>query len=156
MNLNTDKPILLVEDSEDDVFLMRRAMKAAGVRNPLFVVGDGQDAVGYLKGDGPFSDRSAYPLPVLVLLDWKLPRRSGPEVLAWIRAHSTFDPILVVVLTSSAEEKDVLSAYARKANSYLVKPPTADELVALVKSFRSYWIDHNRFALIQRPPMAAA
>lgn len=156
MNLNADKPILLVEDNEDDVFLMRRAMKAAGVMNPLFVVGDGEDALSYLNGDGQFADRRTFPIPALVLLDWKLPRKSGDDVLAWIRGQAALDPVLVVVLTSSAEEKDVLSAYTRKANSYLVKPPSADELVALVKSFRSYWFDHNRFASLQGPPMAAA
>lgn len=156
MTTNADKPILLVEDNEDDVFLMRRALKDAGVRNPLFVVEDGQEAMDYLSGAGDFADRRTFPLPALVLLDWKLPRKSGHEVLAWIRSQSRLDPVLVVVLTSSSEEKDVLSAYTRKANSYLVKPPTADELVVLVKSFRSYWLEHNRFASIPREPMAAA
>lgn len=156
MNLNADKPILLVEDNEDDVFLMRRAMKAVGVKNPLLVVGDGQEAVNYLDGEGPYADRATFPMPALVLLDWKLPRKSGHDILAWIRGQTALDPVLVVVLTPSSEEKDVLSAYTRKANSYLVKPPSADELVTLVRSLRSYWFEHNRFASLPRPPMAAA
>jgi CheY-like chemotaxis protein len=152
--MNTTRSILLVEDNEDDVFLMRRAFQEAGLTNPLHVVEDGQRAIDYLAGEGPFSNRDEFPLPSLVLLDWKLPRRSGQEVLAWIRARAEFDPVLVVVLTSSSEERDVLSAYSRKANSYLVKPPTAEELLELLKSFRSYWIGHNRFARL-RPPAAA-
>lgn len=148
MTCNAHKPILLVEDNEDDVFLLRRAMKDAELNNPLFLVEDGQQAMDYLSGAQPFGDRREFPLPSLVLLDWKLPRRSGQEVLAWIRAQPAFDPMLVVVLTSSSEERDVLSAYTRKANSYLVKPPSVDELSALVRSIRAYWFEHNRFAAL--------
>lgn len=135
MTFNTAKSILLVEDDEDDVFPMLRALKAAGVQNPLFVVGDGVDAVSYLDGERRFADRSTFPMPSLVLLDWQLPRKSGRDVRAWIRGQSALDLVLVVVLTSSAEETDVLSAYTRKANLYLVKPPSADELLGYSQRF---------------------
>lgn len=144
-NSTTDRAILLVEDNEDDVFLMKRALKAAAVTNPLHVVDNGQMAIDYLAGTGEFADRTAHPLPALVFLDLKLPLVSGTEVLAWIRKQKEFEGLIVVVLTSSNEPADLNRCYQLGANSYVVKPPTAEQLLDLAKSFRWYWLKFNRF-----------
>jgi CheY-like chemotaxis protein len=142
--MTTGASILLVEDSEDDVFLMRRALKAAGITNPLHVVEDGQEAVDYLSGAGKFSDRAQTELPAVVFLDLKLPVLMGIEVLAWIRSQPSLANIVVVVLTSSNEPSDLKEAYRLGANSYIVKPPTADQLLELAQSFRWYWLEFNK------------
>jgi CheY-like chemotaxis protein len=143
--MTTEKLILLVEDNEDDVFLMERAVQGAGIRNRMVVVEDGQEAVNYLSGAGKYSDRTKFPLPAIVFLDLKLPFKSGLEVLAWIRAQPELQNLVVVVLTSSNEPSDVKRAYALGANSYLVKPPTPEQLVDMAKSFKWYWLEYNRF-----------
>jgi CheY-like chemotaxis protein len=138
--------ILLVEDSEDDIFLMRRALAQAHVTNPLHIVEDGEEAVDYLNGTGKFADRISYPLPTLIFLDLKLPLKSGHEVLSWIRGNSAFNSTVVVILTSSNEQHDISKSYALGANSYLVKPPTSEQLLDMAKSFKWYWLEYNRFA----------
>jgi CheY-like chemotaxis protein len=138
-------PILLVEDNEDDIYLMKRALNEAGVTNPLYTVEDGQEATDYLLGANQFADRSQYPLPSLIFLDLKLPLKSGHEVLAWIRSQPELESIVVVVLTSSDEPADISRAYKLGANSYLVKPPTVEQLLDLAKTFKWYWLHYNRF-----------
>ena len=146
-----NQALLLVEDNEHDVFLMKRALGQAEIRNPLFVVSDGQQAVDYLAGNGDFNDREMYPFPALVLLDLKLPFRSGHEVLAWIRNEAELNELVVVVLTSSDEPADVNQAYKLGANSYLVKPPSLGQLRDLAKSFKWYWLQYNHFADCEAP-----
>ena len=141
----TGRAILLVEDNEDDVFLMKRALKGARVSNLLYVVEDGQQAEDYLTGAGQYADREAYPLPAIVFLDLKLPYISGHDVLAWIRRQKGFDSLVVIVLTSSNEASDLSRCYALGANSYLVKPPTPDQLEDLAKAFKWYWLEYNHF-----------
>lgn len=137
--MTEDSAILVVEDNEDDVFLMRRALASAGVGNPVFIVDTGAKAVGYLSGAAPFNDRRAYPLPAIVFLDLKLPLLSGHEVLAWIRAQDHLEGLVVVVLTSSNEASDVRRCYSLGANSYVVKPLTAQQLIDLGKAFNWAW-----------------
>jgi CheY-like chemotaxis protein len=132
--------ILLVEDNEADVFLMKRALKSAEITNPLQIVTDGQRALDYLSGAGEFSDRQKFPLPFIVFLDLKLPYIHGFEVLAWMRLHPELNRLVVVVLTSSPEEKDHERAYSLGARSYLVKPPTPDGLKDVFNSLNSYWL----------------
>ncbi|HEX7862796.1 MAG TPA: response regulator [Verrucomicrobiae bacterium] len=141
----TDQAILLVEDSEDDVFLMKRALKGAKIKNSLIVVEDGQQAVDYLGGAGKFADREKFPFPAVVFLDLKLPMKSGLEVLEWIRQQPGLENLVVLVLTSSSEPSDLKRAYALGANSYLVKPPTADQLLDLANAFKWYWLEFNRY-----------
>jgi CheY-like chemotaxis protein len=143
--MTTERAILLVEDNEDDVFLMKRALKGARVVNPLFVVEDGREAVDYLGGAGKFADRESYPLPAVVFLDLKLPFISGHEVLAWIRRQNNLESVVVIVLTSSNEASDLSRSYALGANSYLVKPPTPEQLEELAKAFKWYWLEYNQF-----------
>lgn len=141
--MNTDRTILLVEDSEDDVFLMKRALKAANISNPLQVVEDGEQAIAYLSGNGDYSDRDQHPLPAVVFLDLKLPIKSGLEVLPWIRQQDNLTDVPVVVLTSSSEPADLRRAYTLGATSYLVKPPTAPQLLDLTRAFKWLWIEFN-------------
>ena len=141
----TNRAILLVEDNEDDVFLMKRALKGAHVANPLYVVEDGQAAEDYLSGTGEYADREAYPMPAIVFLDLKLPYISGHDVLAWIRRQKDLEGLVVIVLTSSNEASDLSRCYALGANSYLVKPPTPDQLEDLAKAFKWYWLEYNHF-----------
>jgi CheY-like chemotaxis protein len=131
--------ILLVEDNEDDVFLTKHALKEAGICNPVHVVETGPDAVDYLAGEGGFSDRTRHPLPGLVFLDLKLPMISGHEVLGWIRGQRHLDSMVVVVLTSSDEPSDVRRSYSLGANSYLVKPLNARQLLDLGRAFNWSW-----------------
>jgi CheY-like chemotaxis protein len=135
--------ILLVEDDTDDVMNIERAFRKAKLANPLRIVNDGDAAVDYLSGRPPYDDREQNPIPTLVLLDLKLPRRSGLEVLEWIRGNSQLKRLPVVVLTSSRERRDVNSAYDLSVNSYLVKPVAFDALLELVKSLNLYWIVCN-------------
>ena len=143
--MTTNGAILLVEDNEDDVFLMRRALKSAGILNPLSVVEDGQQALDYLAGAGAYADRVKHPMPAIVFLDLKLPIKRGLEVLEWIRAQAELENLVVVVLTSSNEPSDLREAYRLGANSYVVKPPTSEQLLDLARAFKWYWLEFNRF-----------
>jgi CheY-like chemotaxis protein len=129
-------PVLYAEDEENDVFLMQRAFRKAGIKNPLQTASDGAEAIRYLQGAGDYADRRRFPLPCLVLLDLNLPRRSGLEVLKWIREQPSFAHLPVVILTSSNQHRDIASAYQLKANGYLVKPPSSEKLIELVATLR--------------------
>lgn len=124
--------ILLVEDNDDDVFLMQRALKKAEINNRLQIVTDGQQAVHYFEGTGQYANRELHPLPFLIFLDLKLPYLNGFEVLRWLQEHHFLESVIVAVLTSSAENKDIEKAYALGAHCYLVKPPTPEMLRAIV------------------------
>jgi CheY-like chemotaxis protein len=141
--------ILLVEDDENDVFFLKRAFTAAGVNADLHVARDGREALEYLQipqNDG-WHDR---PVPMLVLLDLKIPYVPGLEVLRFIRAERRLSSVIVVVLTSSAAESDLAQAYELGANSYLVKPSRQEERVEMVSVLAKYWLEKN-----QRPKAAA-
>ncbi len=142
--------ILLVEDNEHDVFAMRRALKQARIVNPLRVVTDGQEALDYFSGAREYADRERHPIPFIVFLDLKLPFVNGFEVLSWIRQQPSLESTLVVVLTSSAENRDQERAYALGARSYLIKPPTAETLLDVLNSLKTYWLSRtNSTPLIQ-------
>jgi DNA-binding response OmpR family regulator len=135
--------ILLVEDDHNDVLLIKRAFQKVNIANPIIVVNDGEQAVSYLAGREPYVDRA---VPMLVLLDLKLPRKSGHEVLEWLRQQTNLKRLPVVVLTASSESSDVNRAYDLGANSYLVKPVTFDALVEMVKTLNLYWLILNKRA----------
>ena len=139
-------PVLLVEDDPDDAELITYAFKKTGILHPLIVVDDGDRAIDYIRGESDFEDRVAYPLPCLVLLDLKLPRRSGFEVLEQIRAFDATRHTPIVVMTSSNQEADVSRAYALGANSYLIKPIGRDKLTGMVTILDAFWLKLNRTA----------
>lgn len=140
--------ILLVEDDPNDVLLVKRAFRKANLENPLQVASDGEAAVAYLAGQGNFVDRERFPLPAVVLLDLKLPRKSGLEVLVWLREQADLKCLPVVVLTSSGEAGDVNRAYELGANSYLVKPVAFENLLNMVKALHTYWLTLNVYPKI--------
>ena len=145
---------LLVEDSESDVILIRRAFQKGNIVNPLHVVKNGDDAICYLKGEGVYSNRAEYPLPDLVLLDLKLPGRDGFEVLRWIRQQPELKALRVVVLTSSDRIQDVNLAYQLGANSFLVKPVDFERFVEISQALKGYWIWLSKAPEISRKPQA--
>lgn len=136
----TSGTILLVEDNEDDAFFMRQALKDAGVQNALQHVEDGRAAIDYLAGNGAFADRQKFPMPASVFLDLKMPHKDGFEVLRWVRAQPEFMKLPVIVLTSSSEPVDIKRSYQLGANSFAVKPPTAQQLLELNQAFKLEWI----------------
>lgn len=135
--------ILLVEDRPDEVELMKQALHQAGITNPLRVLSDGAEAIAYFEGVNRYADRSAWPLPRLILLDLKLPKRSGLDVVAWAKKDPRLRRIPTVIVTSSRENSDMERAYAAGANSYLVKPTSFREFVETMKITATYWINHN-------------
>ena len=135
--------ILLAEDDPNDVLLIQRAFQRSLVANPLQVVRDGEEALAYLSGQGLFADRERHPLPVLMLMDLKMPRKSGLEVLEWVRRQPGLKRLPIVVLTSSNQNPDINRAYELGANSYLVKPAGFDSLLELVKNLDMYWLILN-------------
>jgi CheY-like chemotaxis protein len=131
--------ILLAEDDDNDVFFMERAFRQAQVISPVYRVKDGEEAVSYLNGEGAYADREKSPLPSLLLLDLKMPRKNGFDVLAWVRGQPGLKRLPIVVVTSSREILDVNRAYDLGANSYLVKPVKFDGLVDMVKTLNTFW-----------------
>ena len=142
--------ILLVEDREDDILLIRKAFERAFLNNPLQIVRSGDEAVQYLRGEGKFANRAEYPLPALVLLDLKMPGMDGFEVLNWIRHSEGISTLPVIVLTSSSEIRDVNRAYQLGANSFFVKEFDFQQAVELSSLIRR-WILTARKPEVFRP-----
>lgn len=142
--------ILQVEDEETDVVLLREAFTRAGIKNEVKVVFDGQKAIDYLGGHGEFANREKYPVPGLIILDLKLPRKPGFEALVWIRAHRPFDIIPVIVFSSSTLPADVEAAYRLGANAYVTKPTDIESLTDFARSLRDFWLVRN-----EPPPLEA-
>jgi CheY-like chemotaxis protein len=142
--MNHERTLLLVDDSRNDLDLMRVAFKEAGFNIALQEVRNGDDAIAYLKGDGIYSDRDQYPLPVVVLLDLNMPRKNGFEVLLRARTDPALRRISIIILTSSVRREDVERAFDLGANAFLVKPATLDELIEMVRCLRD-WLEINHF-----------
>ena len=142
---------LLVEDAETDAILIRRAFIKGNIVNPLQVVPSGDQAIAYLKGEGPFANRAEYPLPELVLLDLKLPGIDGFQVLRWIRQQPELKALRVVVLTSSDRIQDVNLAYQLGANSFLVKPVDFERFVEISQALKGYWLWLSKAPEVSRP-----
>ena len=133
--------ILLAEDNQDDVFLMRRAFAEAAIPNPLMVVRNGREAVDYLAGKGAYAQRDQYPLPGLILLDLKMPWMDGFDVLSWLRRQPQFQNLPVVVLTSSRLQSDIDQSKLLGVYDYRIKPNDMAELVELLGDIRKCWLD---------------
>ncbi len=123
--------VLVAEDDSDDAFFLKRAFFKAGIDAPVHLVRDGQEVIDYLSGVPPYDDREAYPLPGLLLLDLKMPRVTGFEVLQWLQEHPSLRRIPVVVLSGSGRPVDVERAYSLGANYYAIKPQDVDQLLGL-------------------------
>lgn len=137
-------PVLLVEDDPSDYRLIQRAFIKIDKSIPIIRLSNGDEAVAYLSGEPPYDNRVLYPMPCVVLLDLKLPRRSGFEVLTWVRQHpSGIRRLPIIVLTSSRHSTDINRAYDLKANSYLVKPDGGSSLEQMISRFKEYWLALN-------------
>src|SRR5947208_13194034 len=130
--------LLVAEDNAHDVFLLKRAFIKAGINVPMHIVNDGQEAVDYLIGQEPYANRKEYPLPTLLLLDLKMPRLSGFDVIRWVREHKGLRRLPILVLSSSGLGKDINRAYDLGANSYLLKPSRFDDLEILADDVERY------------------
>lgn len=136
--------VLLVEDDPSDFRLIQRAFNKLSNNFRIFRLVDGEEAVSYMSGDPPFDNRAVHPMPEVLLLDIKLPRRSGFEVLQWLRRQSSpLRRLPVIMLTSSRHGADVNRAYDLGANSYLVKPDNNSQLEQLASRFKEYWLNLN-------------
>src|SRR5439155_4785041 len=143
--------ILLAEDDPNDVILFQRAMERASLSaDSLKVVRDGEKAISYLSGQGIYADRDVYPLPALLLLDLKMPRKSGPEVLSWLRKHPQLRYLILVILTSSNSTEDELMDCEAGENSYLVKPVEFTEMVEMIRKVTFYWVQMNEKLQLSR------
>ena len=144
--------VLVAEDEEDYVLLLKRAFSEAKINNPLFVVSTGAEMMLYLKGDGKYANRAEYPLPDLLLLDLKLPGFNGLEILGWLRSHPGLSALRVIVLTSSEQMKDINDAYRLGANSFLVKPYDFTDLVSLAQVLQKFWLQMSKTPETFRSP----
>ncbi len=140
--------ILLAEDDANDVFFLQRAFKEAGIENPLYITRDGQEAIDCLGGAGKYSDRNQYPVPCLLILDLKMPRKTGMDVLEWRRAQTIVQCVPAIVLSSSAHRYDIERAYHLGANAFVVKPPSLEARVNLARVIKAFWLEFNN------PPLA--
>lgn len=139
----SDKIILLVEDNPSDIALTERALKRNNISNPLVVAQDGQEGLDYLFGEGKYAGRDVGQQPVLILLDLKLPKIDGLEVLRRIRADARTRRTPVVILTSSREEQDVAAGYDLGVNSYIRKPVDFQQFTETVRQLGLYWLVIN-------------
>jgi len=131
--------VLLVEDDLNDIFLVKRAFKMARLEEPLQVVTDGEEAVHYLRGEGKYANRDAHPLPKLIVMDIKMPRKTGFEVLQWIKRDGPLRRIPIVIVSSSDRTEDINRAYELGANAYMVKPVDFRAVEHLFASITQYW-----------------
>ena len=131
--------VLVAEDNPDDALLLRRALEKAGIVARVKIVADGEEMLLYLEGRGAYANRATSPMPSLIILDLKMPRKSGLEVLKWIDEHPDVAVVPTIVLSSSNLEQDVRTAYGLGANTYFVKPTTFDELVETMRMLETYW-----------------
>jgi CheY-like chemotaxis protein len=135
--------ILLIEDEATDAAMIRRGFEKVKVINPIFNAKSGDEALAYLSGTGQFQDRIEFPLPVLILLDLKLPGMTGLQILQWRRSQRDIKRIPVVVLTGDEDPSTINAAYDAGANSYLLKPGSPADIARVVDLIQRYWIGLN-------------
>jgi CheY-like chemotaxis protein len=137
--------VLVAEDNEDDRILLKRAFSMASVPATFAFVVDGEETVAYLGGVNQFSDRTRFPFPDLLLLDIKMPKRDGFDVLEWARGEGECRTLPVIVFSSSRRDEDVQRAFSLGANSFLEKTVSSSGYVDMARSLNSYWVRHNAF-----------
>jgi CheY-like chemotaxis protein len=131
--------VLVAEDNPDDALLLRRALDKAGIVARVKIVSDGEEMLLYLQGRGAYANRNTSPMPSIIILDLKMPRKSGLEVLQWISENPDVSVVPTIVLSASNLEQDVRAAYDHGANTYFVKPTTFEELVETMRMLENYW-----------------
>jgi CheY-like chemotaxis protein len=148
--MNEEQTILLVDDSENDLMLMHAAFEMAKSTLPLQEVRNGEEAIAYLKGEGPYGDRNKFPLPTVMVLDLNMPKKNGFEVLAWVRAQPGLKRLAIIIFTASLHHEDLERVFDLGATSFLVKPGSLEALAAMVRCL-SNWIEISHF-----PPLNEA
>ena len=136
---NTRLIALVVEDDPNDSFLLERAFRKNGIDLPMYVCTDGAEAMAYLRAEGHYADRQKFPFPRLMITDLKMPRCSGFDLLTWLQTHPECSLIPKIVLSASAEQRDIVKAYQLGANCYFQKPHSFDELCDLVSLAHRFW-----------------
>jgi CheY-like chemotaxis protein len=149
--MNSTDLVLVAEDNPDDALLLRRALDKAGITARLKIVADGEELQLYLEGRGAYANRSVSPLPSLIILDLKMPRKSGLEVLEWLSENPHLAVVPTIVLSASNLEQDIRAAYDLGANTYFVKPTTFDELVETMKMLEGYWKKAMKVSAQEKP-----
>lgn len=144
---NALRPILMVDDDQDDRMLTEKALRKNGVSNPVQFLVDGEELMDYMKRKGKFSEPQASPRPCFVLLDLNMPRMDGRKALLFLKADPELKKIPVVVLSTSSAEEDILRSYNLGANSFIVKPVDFDGLVSMAESLKNYWL-----RIVELPP----
>src|SRR5213594_255676 len=145
MSSNATQPVILVaEDDESHVALLKRAFHLAGILTPLHVVHDGDETIAYLKGEGKFAQRNEFPLPDLLLVDLKMPRTDGFQVIQWIRQQPELATLRIVVLTTSEAVRDINKAYQLGANSFLTKPVVFEDFKNTIQAMYDYWMNLSK------------
>lgn len=142
--MHEQQTILLVDDSDDDVSLLKHACRTAHFKASLQTVPNGEESVAYLKGEGAYSNRDKFPLPIVMLLDLNMPKTDGFVVLRWVRSQPALRRLTIVTLTASPRPEDVERAFDLGTNAYLVKPATMAGLVAMICCLRD-WLEYNQF-----------
>ena len=137
------RPVFYVEDDENDVFLMQHAFKQCGIPNPLLIATDGQEAIDRLAQWEQSGGATKHDLPCLIFLDLNMPRKSGHDVLRWIRNSQIIRNTVVIMLTSYSHDQDVQKAYSLGANAYVVKPSMLTALIETVTTIREFWLKQN-------------
>src|SRR5690349_2503882 len=138
-----NRTILVADDDQNDVFFLRRAFQKSGLEHSVVHVSDGQEAIEYLRGDSNYGDRSRFPLPALLLLDLKMPKVDGFDVLNWVRGREDLKEMPVVVLSSSSREDDIQRARSLGADDYRVKPADFEQLLVLAQDVSTRWLAAN-------------
>ncbi len=145
--MNGNQTILVVDDNENDLQFLRSAFKWAQFNCPIQSVHNGREAMDYLGGKGKYADRGTYPIPVVILLDLKMPMADGFEVLAWVRSQPLLKRMVLIVLTASMRVEDVDRAFELGTNAFLVKPPAMNDLIGMMRTLRD-WLMLNHFPTI--------
>lgn len=148
--VNRNLTILIAEENPDEALLFKLALRNAKINNPVQVVKDGSEAIDYLSGAGQFGDRRQFPFPSFVMLDVRMPRLGGFDVLAWLREHPKYAMMPTIVLTNSRLPDDVRRAYELGANSYIVKPHDLKEFISVLRTVYEYW------AICEKPELVSA
>jgi CheY-like chemotaxis protein len=135
--------VLLAEDDENDIAFARRAFAQVEISAPLLVVEDGQEAIDFLSGAGKYSDRDPHALPSLLMLDLKMPRKTGMDVLKWIREQERLQSLPIIIFSSSLQPSEIEAAYRMGANAFVAKPPGAPERTELARMIKGFWLTFN-------------
>lgn len=144
--MNDTFTILVADDDPDDAFLLQWALRSIDARNSVQLVSDGAEVIAYLEGSGKFADRSRFPIPQALILDMRMPRKTGLDALEWLQEQPEFRAIPTLVLSSAGRYQDVVNSYRSGAHSFMVKPGSLDDLQRVLRVLDAYWKSSRSWA----------